>query len=76
MEETADVVETAVGQMILLPEPFRFTTDRVGIRRQGNAVLLEPVKSTTWPDEFFCAIRIDDPAFVRPEQGPMPPLPS
>ena len=32
--------------------------------------------SSTWPREFFEDIRIDDPAFSRPDQGTMPPLPS
>jgi hypothetical protein len=28
-----------------------------------------------WPPGFFDSIRIDDPAFGRPEQGPVPPAP-
>jgi hypothetical protein len=27
----------------------------------------------TWPPGFFDAIRIDDPAFQRPDQGELPP---
>jgi virulence-associated protein VagC len=55
---------------------FQFDTPTVSIRRQGDAVILEPVKSTQWPDHFFESIRIDDPGFVRPDQGSMPPAPA
>jgi virulence-associated protein VagC len=52
-----------------LPEEFRFETPTVSIRRQGDAVILEPVKPGQWPEHFFEALRIDDPAFERPDQG-------
>jgi hypothetical protein len=32
--------------------------------------------TTTWPDGFFDYIRIDDPNFVRPEQGTTSPAPT
>ncbi len=35
-----------------------------------------PTPSSSWPRDFFHDIRIDDPAFSRPDQGSMPPLPS
>ena len=72
----AAVIETKEGQAVRLPDEFRFRTDRVTIRRQGEAVILEPVKQSTWPDGFFDSIAIEDAAFVRPDQGPMPPAPS
>jgi len=74
--KTAEVVETNKGQAIQLPDEFRFHTSRVSVRRQGDAVVLEPLKPDRWPDGFFEAIHIDDPAFVRPDQGPMPPAPT
>lgn len=74
--QIAQIVETDKGQSILLPEEFRFHAPSVSIRRAGNAIILEPVKPTTWPEGFFEKIRIDDPAFVRPDQGAMPPPPS
>jgi antitoxin VapB len=73
--KTAEVIETDSGQAVRLPEEFRFQTDRVSIRREGDAVVLEPPKPATWPEGFFSAIAIGDPAFVRPPQGPMPPSP-
>ena len=33
---------------------------------------IENSRSLSWPPGFFDAIRIDDPAFVRPEQGTVP----
>jgi predicted RNase H-like HicB family nuclease len=36
----------------------------------------EHVKPAHWPAHFFDDIRIDDPAFGRPDQGSGPPAPS
>ena len=63
-------------QAVKLPDGFRFEGDTVSIRREGEAVILEPVKPATWPPGFFENIRIDDPVFARPEQGPVPCAPS
>jgi antitoxin VapB len=73
--KTAEIVETSHGQAVRLPEEFRFTTPSVSIRREGEAVILEPVKAAHWPEGFFQAIRIDDPAFIRPPQGETPQVP-
>ncbi len=72
---TAHIVNIAGAQAVELPEGFRFDTDTVSIRREGEAVILEPMKPSTWPEGFFAAIRIDDPKFVRPDQGQVPPVP-
>lgn len=73
--QTAEVFCTDGTQAVKLPEGFRFTGDTVSIRREGEAVILEPLKPTSWPPGFFERIRIDDPAFQRPEQGQVPPVP-
>jgi virulence-associated protein VagC len=73
--KTVEIMETDKGQAVPLPAEFRFATRTVSIRRDGEAVILEPVMPTRWPEGFFDAIRIDDPAFVRPDQGPTPPAP-
>ena len=70
-----EIVETEQGQAVPLPEEFRFASRTVSIRRDGEAVILEPIKPSHWPEHFFDAIRIDDPAFVRPDQGLTPPAP-
>jgi virulence-associated protein VagC len=73
---TTEVYQNGEFQTVRLPEGFQFSASEVSIRRQGEAVVLEPVKSRTWPIGFFEQIRIDDPAFERPEQPAMPPAPS
>jgi len=70
------VLETEHGQLVILPEEFRFESSKVAIRREGNAVILEPLKPTEWPEGFFDRIRIDDPGFARPDQGRLPPAQS
>jgi antitoxin VapB len=74
--KTAEIVETAQGQTLRLPDEFRFETSVVSIRREGSAVILEPLKPNQWPPGFFDRIHISDPAFARPDQGSMPPAPS
>jgi virulence-associated protein VagC len=73
--ETTKIVETPEGPAVLLPEGFRFETTTVNILRSGKAVIVQPIPPATWPEGFFEKIRIDDPAFVRPDQGEMPPAP-
>jgi hypothetical protein len=73
---TAEIIHTDGTQAVKLPEGFRFEGDIVSIRREGEAVILEPLKPLNWPPGFFDHIRIDDPAFARPEQGLVPRAPS
>ena len=72
---TAEVLNTEHGQTIVLPSDIRLPGDKVAVRREGDSVILEPLKPAQWPAGFFDSIRIDDPAFVRPEQGQLPPAP-
>ncbi len=73
---TTVAVQTIAGaQSVTLPSEFRFDVETVTIRKVGEAVILEPVKAARWPEGFFEAIRIDDPAFQRPDQGVMPSVP-
>ncbi len=73
--QTVKILETSTGQAVPLPVEFQFKTPTVSIRRQGDAVILEPVRPAAWPDDFFENIHIDDPAFARPDQGSTPPAP-
>lgn len=41
------------SQAVRLPKEFRFPGDAVEIRREGGAVILEPVKEATWPDGYW-----------------------
>jgi virulence-associated protein VagC len=71
----AEIVRADGSQFVELPEGFHLDGDTVSVRRQGKALVLEPVKAATWPPGFFERIRIDDPAFARPAQGHVPPAP-
>jgi antitoxin VapB len=65
--KTASVFWTGRSQAVRLPKEFRFTGDTVLVRREGNAVILEP--NQDWPEgyvESFTGVPED---FVRPPQG-------
>lgn len=64
---TASVFWTGRSQAVRLPKEFRFSGDTVLVRREGNAVILEPSKE--WPEgyvESFTGVPDD---FARPPQG-------
>lgn len=69
---TAHIFQHGDSQAVHLPVGFEFPSDEVAIRREGGAVILEPIKPVDWPKNFFESIRIDDPGFSRPPQGDMP----
>jgi antitoxin VapB len=72
---TTQVIQTGEGQVVRLPAGYQFTEPEVSIRKDGDAVILEPVKNGSWPEAFFDEIRITDPDFRRPHQDQMPPPP-
>jgi virulence-associated protein VagC len=72
--ETATVTREGDHQTVLLPKGVHLPATTVYVRQSGTAVVLEPVRATNWPAGFFDSIRIDDPAFERPEQGELPPV--
>jgi antitoxin VapB len=41
------------SQAVRLPREFRFQGDEVTVRREGEAVILEPVKRRGWPDGYW-----------------------
>lgn len=47
----AKVFWTGRSQAVRLPKEFRFETDTVLVRRDGNAVILEP--DLGWPEGYF-----------------------
>jgi antitoxin VapB len=51
--DTAKVFWTGRSQAIRLPKAFRFDSNEVRIRRQGNSVILEPIADNwQWLDGF------------------------
>lgn len=41
------------SQAVRLPKEFRFDGDEVGIRREGETVVLEPIKKQRWPESYW-----------------------
>ena len=72
--KTAQVISFDGQQAVKLPPEFSVSADALSIRKDGEAIILEPIKATQWPEGFFEEIHIDDPAFCRPSQGQMPPV--
>jgi len=72
--ETATVTHEGECQTIRLPKGFHISTPTVGVRHEGETIVLEPMRPKTWPDGFFGSIHITDPAFSRPAQGQLPPV--
>jgi len=50
--ETAKVFKTGRSQAIRIPKKYRVATDKVAIRRQGDSIILTPVKEISW-NNFF-----------------------
>ena len=61
------------SQAVRLPKIFRFEGDEVEIRREGKAVILEPVTRRDWPPGFFDDLRANADLFTDLELPP--PLP-
>jgi virulence-associated protein VagC len=70
--ETANVIQEGDCQTVRLPKGFHIATATVGVRHDGEAIVLEPLKPKSWPAGFFEAIHITDPEFTRPDQGQLP----
>jgi antitoxin VapB len=72
---TSTLFQNGRSQAVRLPKALRLPGTRVSVRKLGDGVFIEPITETSWPEDYFSAIRIDDEAFVRPPQGAMPPSP-
>jgi antitoxin VapB len=69
--DTAKLFWTGRSQAVRLPKEFRFEGDEVRIRRQGDAVILEPVvKDWAWLDAL--AGRFDADAAEAALEKPKP----
>lgn len=67
--ETAKVFWSGRSQAVRLPKEYRFDTDKVRIRRHGQAVILEPLPNDwAWLDEVIGPVDAD---FIEPvNEGP------
>ena len=69
----AKVFWTGRSQAVRLPKEFRFEGDVVSIRKQGNAVILEPIDR--WPQDYWESFNGIGDDFERLPQGVLPPTP-
>jgi len=72
--DIAKVIQDGECQTVLLPKGFHLSMPTVGVRHDGDAIVLEPLKPDVWPDGFFDSIHITDRSFARPDQGQLPPV--
>lgn len=66
--KTAKVFMTGRSQAVRLPKEFRFGVPEVSIWRDGENLVLGPIKPAAWPRGFWRKIRISDAGFVRARQ--------
>lgn len=69
MESMAKLFKNGRSQAVRLPKEFRFEGTEVKISKQGEKVILEPVKKSQWPDGFW-DIFTPDPDFETPAALP------
>jgi antitoxin VapB len=69
---TAKIFWSGNSQAVRLPKEFRFEpgTEEVAIRREGEQIILEPVKAEEWPADFWRAFEGMPEGFERPAPAP------
>ncbi len=71
--ETMAIVEDASHLTLRSPVPFP-------VAQECRVIVLaetpERQNGESWPARFFEEIRVADPAFARPAQGGLPPVPA
>jgi len=50
---TAKLFRNGRSQAVRLPKEFRFEGEEVSIRREGDSVILEPLKRRRWPRGYW-----------------------
>lgn len=71
---TVTISEQGGVQSIQFPPGIRLNTPLASIRQEGDRVVIEPVKSSKWPEGFFEAFQSGDVDIERPPQGQLPPI--
>jgi virulence-associated protein VagC len=67
----AKLFQNGRSQAVRLPKAFRIKGDEVSVRREGEAVILEPVKKRAWPKGYWARVARLRRAL---ELGDVPPL--
>lgn len=68
--QTAKVFMNGRSQALRLPKEFRFDTDEVYIRKQGENLIISP-KKPSW-DAFFATTSAFDEDFLQERQDDLP----
>lgn len=76
---TAKLFMNGRSQAVRLPREFRFPGTEVRVRKDGDAVVLEPVRSVGWPPGFWSRLTrlrrlVDIDALERPTDARSAPL--
>jgi antitoxin VapB len=71
---TARLFKNGRSQAVRLPKEFRFQGRVVSIRRDGDAVILEPIRRTGWPRGFWERLPVLGDDFALPADPVPPPL--
>lgn len=50
---TAKLFRNRRSQAVRLPKDFRFEGEEISIRREGDSVILEPLKIRRWPRGYW-----------------------
>lgn len=50
---TAKIFRNGRSQAVRLPKEFRFRGKEVNIRREGDTVVLEPIRKSGWPRGYW-----------------------
>ena len=70
----AKLFQNGSSQAVRLPKAFRFVGREVSVRREGDAVVLEPVKATGWPRGFWHKLPTIPDGFELPVDPSPPPM--
>jgi antitoxin VapB len=66
----AKVFWTGRSQAVRLPKAYRLYGDEVVIRREGDAIILEPLEKRPWPDGYWGSFGPLGDDFHAPESLP------
>ena len=76
VKDRASLFQNGGSQAVRLPKAYRFEGTHVIVRREGSAVILEPMEPATWPEGHWERLAVLGPVtddFQRPE--PLPEAP-
>lgn len=73
LESTAKVFMSGSSQAVRLPKAFRFEAEEVAIRKEGDEVILSPLKPRPWPKGYWASFGPLGEDFEVPQPLPRSP---